>query len=303
LFEDNAEFGLGMRLALNARNARAKQLLTELAGEIGDRLVSEILNADQSTEEGIKKQRARIDELKKTLQNISDTKAKELLQIADDLVKKSIWIVGGDGWAYDIGYGGLDHVLATGENVNVLVLDTEVYSNTGGQASKATPLGAAARFAAAGKPTGKKDLALMAVTYGNIYVARIAMGANPTQAIKAFHEAESYEGASLIIAYSHCISHGFDLKRGAEHQKMAVDSGQWILFRYDPRLKDEGKAFQLDCKEPSQPLKDYLLSESRFAMLHRDFPERAEKLLKEAEAFNKERWALYKGLSEVLNRK
>lgn len=303
LFEDNAEFGLGMRLALNARINRAKQLLTELAGQIGDRLVQDILNADQATEEGIKKQRARIEELKKTLSGISDVKAKELAMLADDLVRKSIWIVGGDGWAYDIGYGGLDHVLATGENVNVLVLDTEVYSNTGGQASKATPLGASARFASAGKPTGKKDLALMAVTYGNIYVARIAMGANPTQAVKAFHEAESYEGPSLIIAYSHCISHGYDLKRGAEHQKMAVDSGQWILFRYDPRLKEEGRAFQLDCKEPTLPLKDYLLSESRFAMLHRDAPERAEMLLQAAEAFNKERWALYKGLAEVLNKK
>lgn len=303
LFEDNAEFGFGLRLALNARNARAKQLLTELASEIGDRLVHDILNADQSTEEGIKNQRARVEELKKALKNISNIKAKELLHLADDLVEKSVWIVGGDGWAYDIGYGGLDHVLASGENVNVLVLDTEVYSNTGGQASKATPLGASARFASAGKPTGKKDLALMAVTYGNIYVARIAMGANPTQAVKAFHEAESYEGPSLIVAYSHCIAHGYNLKQGAEHQKMAVDSGQWILFRYDPRLKEEGKAFQLDCKEPTLPLRDYMLSETRFAMLHRDFPERAELLMKEAEKFNQERWALYKGLAEVLNKK
>lgn len=304
LFEDNAEFGLGMRLSANIRQARARQLLSELAGSIGERLVDEILKADQSDESGLAAVRQRVAELKTKLSGLNDPKAKELAELADDLVKRSIWIVGGDGWAYDIGYGGLDHVLASGENVNVLVLDTEVYSNTGGQMSKATPMGAVAKFAAAGKPAGKKDLALMAMAYGNVYVARVAIGANDAQTIRAFLEAESYPGSSIIIAYCHCIAHGYDLKHGLEQQKKAVACGHWPLLRYDPRLAAEGKSpLQLDSKAPQIPLKEYALNETRFAMLHNAFPERAEKLLEAAQKGIYERWALYEGLSQILGRK
>ena len=217
--------------------------------------------------------------------------ARELLAVADELVKKSVWILGGDGWAYDIGYGGLDHVLASGRNVNILVLDTEVYSNTGGQMSKSTPRGAVAKFAAGGKPVGKKDLAMMAVNYGSVYVARVAMGANDSQTIKAFMEAEAYDGPSLIIAYSHCIAHGYDLVHGLEQQKAAVNSGYWPLFRYNPALAEQSKnPFQLDSRPPALPLKEYIYNETRYTMLVKSNPEEAKRLLVLARRRRQDRW-------------
>ena len=300
LFEDNAEFGMGMRLAVDKQHEYAVELLKKLAPEIGTDLVEGLMAAEQGTEAGISAQRERVAALKAKLMTIPGLDAKDLLSLADVLVKKSVWIVGGDGWAYDIGYGGLDHVLASGKNVNVLVLDTEVYSNTGGQMSKATPRGAVAKFAAGGKPAGKKDLAMMAMSYGNVYVARVSLGANDAQVIKAFQEAEAYPGASIIIAYSHCIAHGFDLKLGLEHQKAAVNSGAWILMRYNPMLAAEGKnPLVLDSKEPSIPLKDYIYSETRYKMLTLSDPEEAAKLLAEAEADIKTKWRLYKHLAAM----
>ena len=300
LFEDNAEFGMGMRLALDKQSEYAVELLKKLAPEIGTELVEAILGADQGTEAGIAAQRERVAALKAKLMGIPGLDAKDLLSLADVLVKKSVWIVGGDGWAYDIGYGGLDHVLASGRNVNVLVLDTEVYSNTGGQMSKATPRGAVAKFAAAGKPAGKKDLAMMAMSYGNVYVARVSLGANDAQVLKAFQEAEAYPGTSIIIAYAHCIAHGFDLKMGLEHQKAAVNSGAWILMRYNPALAAEGKnPLILDSKEPSIPLSDYIYSETRYKMLTLSNPAEAAKLLAEAEADVKARWRMYKHLAAM----
>jgi pyruvate-ferredoxin/flavodoxin oxidoreductase len=300
LFEDNAEFGMGMRLAVDKQTEYALELLKKLAPEIGTELAAEIVSADQGSETGIAAQRARVAILKEKLAGIPGLEAKDLLSLADVLVQKSVWIVGGDGWAYDIGYGGLDHVLASGKNVNVLVLDTEVYSNTGGQMSKATPRGAVAKFAAGGKPAGKKDLAMMAMSYGNVYVARVSLGANDAQVIKAFQEAEAYPGTSIIIAYSHCIAHGFDLKLGLEHQKAAVNSGAWILMRYNPALAAEGKSpLVLDSKEPTLPLKDYIYSETRYKMLTLSNPEEAAKLLVEAEADIKTKWRLYKHLAAM----
>jgi pyruvate-ferredoxin/flavodoxin oxidoreductase len=239
LFEDNAEFGLGMRLAADKQNEYANELVARLSGVLGDKLANAILHADQTTEAGIGAQRERVRVVKEKLAGVSGREAADLLSLADALVKKTVWIVGGDGWAYDIGYGGLDHVLASGRNVNVPVLVTEVYSNTGGQASKSTPRGAVAKFAAGGKPTGKKDLAMMAMTYGSVYVARVAMGAADTYTLKAFLEAEAYNGPSLIIAYSHCIAHGYDMAFGMDQQKAAVNSGYWPLFRYNPELAAE----------------------------------------------------------------
>jgi len=300
LFEDNAEFGMGMRLAVDKQNEYAVELLKKLAPEVGTELVEGLMTADQGTEAGIAAQRDRVAALKAKLAGMPGNEAKDLLSLADVLVKKSVWILGGDGWAYDIGYGGLDHVLASGKNVNVLVLDTEVYSNTGGQMSKATPRGAVAKFAAGGKPAGKKDLAMMAMSYGNVYVARVSLGANDAQVVKAFQEAEAYPGASLIIAYSHCIAHGFDLKMGLEHQKAAVNSGAWILMRYNPMLAAEGKnPLVLDSKEPSLPLKDYIYSETRYKMLTLSNPAEAAKLLAEAEADIKVKWRLYKHLAAM----
>jgi len=300
LFEDNAEFGMGMRLAVDKQHEYAVELLKKLAPEIGNDLVEGLLEAEQGTEAGISAQRERVAALKAKLMTIPGLDAKDLLSLADVLVKKSVWIVGGDGWAYDIGYGGLDHVLASGKNVNVLVLDTEVYSNTGGQMSKSTPRGAVAKFAAGGKPAGKKDLAMMAMSYGNVYVARVSLGANDAQVIKAFQEAEAYPGASIIIAYSHCIAHGFDLKLGLEHQKAAVNSGAWILMRYNPALAAEGKnPLILDSKEPSIPLSDYIYSETRYKMLTLSNPTEAAKLLAEAEADIKTKWRLYKHLAAM----
>ena len=294
LFEDNAEFGLGMRLAIDQQNLYAKHLLKRMSAEIGDELVQAILNADQSTEQGILEQRRRVALLKDRIRGMNTRDAKDLLAVADMLVRKSVWIVGGDGWAYDIGYGGLDHVLASGKNVNVLVLDTEVYSNTGGQMSKATPMGAVAKFAAGGKPAFKKDLALLATTYGNIYVARVAFGAQDMHTLKAFLEAEAYDGPSLIVAYSHCIAHGYDLVHGLEQQKLAVNSGHWPLFRYNPMLAAQGKnPFVLDCKPPSVPLEKYIYNETRYTMLRHSNPEAAERLAKMAQAEVLTRFKLY----------
>jgi len=300
LFEDNAEFGMGMRLAVDKQNEFARELLAKLGGTVGDDLVKNILEADQTTEEGIATQRDRVATLKAKLATSTATEAKLLLPVADALVKRSVWIVGGDGWAYDIGYGGLDHVLASGRNVNVLVLDTEVYSNTGGQMSKSTPMGAVAKFAAGGKQAFKKDLAMMAMSYGSVYVARIAFGANDNHVVKAFREAESYEGTSLILAYSHCIAHGFDLKTGMSQQKKAVESGHWPLLRYDPRLAEAGKnPLQLDSKEPTLPLKDYVYGETRYAMLHRAHPAESEALIEAAQKNILSRWKLYKYMASM----
>jgi pyruvate-ferredoxin/flavodoxin oxidoreductase len=294
LFEDTAEFGLGMRLALDKQAEYARELLTRLSTTIGDELAKGLLSADQSTEVGIEEQRERVRLLKERLQGVAGPEARDLLILADTLVKKSVWIIGGDGWAYDIGYGGLDHVLASGHNVNVLVLDTEVYSNTGGQMSKSTPRAAVAKFATGGKAQSKKDLAAMAMTYGNVYVAHVAMGGNDTHTLKAFLEAESYDGPSLLIAYSHCIAHGYDLVHGMEQQKAAVLSGHWPLFRYDPRLGRQGKnPFQLDSRPPTIPLQKYAYNETRYTMLAQSKPEVARQLLSKAQEDVTRRWHLY----------
>jgi pyruvate-ferredoxin/flavodoxin oxidoreductase len=294
LFEDNAEFGLGMRLAIDKQNQYAKELLQRISGPLGDELVQGLLAADQSNEAGIKAQRDRVAVLKQKLQGIKSGEARGLLGVADSLVKKSIWIVGGDGWAYDIGYGGLDHVLASGYNVNVLVLDTEVYSNTGGQMSKSTPRGAVAKFAAGGKPRPKKDLAMISMTYGNIYVARVAFGMNDTHTVRAFLEAEAYDGCSLIIAYSHCIAHGYDLKHGLDQQKAAVQSGHWPLMRYNPDLVAQGKnPLILDSKAPSIGLDKFMNNETRFTMLVRSDPSAAKALAETAQTEVAARWKLY----------
>ena len=298
LFEDNAEFGLGMRLAADKQNEYARELVWRLNAVIGENLAQAILNADQKGEQAIFDQRERVKQLKEKLAPVNTAEARDLLSLADALVKKSVWIVGGDGWAYDIGYGGLDHVLASGKNVNVLVLDTEVYSNTGGQASKATPRGAVAKFAAAGKPIGKKDLALMAISYGTVYVAQVAMGAGDMHTVKAFLEAEAYNGPSLIIAYSHCIAHGFDLAHGMDQQKAAVNCGYWPLFRYNPDLAAQNKnPFQLDSRAPSIPLKDFIYNETRYTMLVKSNPEHARVLLQEAEGDVAKSWKLYEYMS------
>ncbi len=300
LFEDNAEFGLGMRLTLDKQNEYARELIVSFENELGKEFVAAILNADQSNEAGIAAQRERVAELKNKLGKSSNSRAKDLVSLADSLVKKSVWIMGGDGWAYDIGYGGLDHVLASGRNVNILVLDTEVYSNTGGQASKSTPRAAVAKFAMGGKGMPKKDMGLIAMSYGYVYVARVAMGANDQQTLKAFLEAEAYDGPSLIIAYSHCIAHGYDLARGLEQQKLAVQSGYWPLYRYDPRLADEGKnPLIIESKEPSIPLSQYAYNETRYKMLVQMDEARAEKLMEEAQHDAKSRWTLYKQMAAM----
>jgi pyruvate-ferredoxin/flavodoxin oxidoreductase len=294
LFEDNAEFGLGIRLSLDKQTEYARELLAMLAGRVGAELAAAILGADQRTEAGIGEQRERVAELKTKLEKVDAAEARALRDIADVLVKKSVWIVGGDGWAYDIGYGGLDHVLASGRNVNILVLDTEVYSNTGGQMSKATPRGAVAKFAAGGKPRPKKDLAMMAMNYGNVYVARVAMGGSDMQTLKAFLEAEAFNGPSLIVAYSTCIAHGYDLVHGLDQQKLAVASGYWPLFRFNPDLVEIGKnPLQLDSQPPSIPLEKYIYNETRYTMLVHSAPQQAAVLLKEAQEDVLSRWKLY----------
>ncbi len=300
LFEDNAEFGLGFRVSIDKQKEFATELAKKLAPQLGDDLVTGIVNANQSDEAGIYEQRERVAALKQKLQKLDSPEAKLLSGLADQLVRKSVWIVGGDGWAYDIGYGGLDHVLATGRDVNVLVLDTEVYSNTGGQMSKSTPRGAVAKFAAGGKLMGKKDLGLIAMTYGHIYVASVALGAKDEQALRAFVEAESYPGPSLIIAYSHCIAHGIavDMGVGARQQKLAVDTGQWLLYRFDPRRAAAGEnPLQLDSSAAKAKLQDYLLTENRFKMLTKSKPEEAKRLFAQAQVDADRRWKFYEFLS------
>jgi pyruvate-ferredoxin/flavodoxin oxidoreductase len=294
LFEDNAEFGLGMRLAVDQHAEHARELVTRLGSQLGDTLVKGLLEADQSKESGIEAQRQRVAELMSRIAVLDSAEARGLLAVADALVRKSVWLVGGDGWAYDIGFGGLDHVLGSGRNVNVLVLDTEVYSNTGGQMSKATPRGAVAKFATSGKVTGKKDLAMEAISYGSVYVARVAMGGGDTHTVKAFLEAEAHDGPSLIIAYSHCIAHGYDMAFGLDQQKKAVLSGYWPLMRYNPALRLEGKnPFQLDSKAPSLSLKQYAYQEARYTMLARSNPKAARELLHEAQDDVERQWRVY----------
>jgi len=300
LFEDNAEFGLGFRVTIDKQAEQARELLAGMNGAVEASLVKEILNADQSTEPGIYEQRLRVAKLKEMLNGSDDPEAVMLKSLADYLVRKSVWIFGGDGWAYDIGYGGLDHVLASGRDVNILVMDTEVYSNTGGQCSKATPLGAVAKFAAAGKRTGKKDLGLMSIQGGNAYVARIAMGSSDMQTMKAIIEAERYPGPSIIIAYSHCIAHGYNMKYGLNQQKLAVDSGYWPLFRFDPsRTKENLNPFQLDSKDPKIGFKDYAYNEMRYLMLAKSNPAVAKDLLAQAQKQVDNQWQIYKQLEKV----
>jgi pyruvate-ferredoxin/flavodoxin oxidoreductase len=297
LFEDNAEFGLGMRLTIDKHTEMARESLAGLSSVVGESLAKETLEAQQLDESGIYEQRLRVQKLKQKLVGLNSPEAKNFLSIADNLVKKSVWIIGGDGWAYDIGYGGLDHVLASGKNVNILVLDTEVYSNTGGQMSKSTPRGAVAKFAAAGKPTGKKNLALLAMTYGDVYVASVALGANDAQTVKAFLEAEAYDGPSIIIAYSHCIAQGIDMGRGMNNQKVAVETGYWPLFRYNPRNVAEGKnPFKLDSKAPKLPLQEFTNLETRFKVLEKSHPERAKLLHQLAQGDIQRRWDYYSSL-------
>jgi len=301
LFEDNAEFGFGFRLTLDKQEEYARELTKRFSGKLGDDLVDGLLNSPQQTEADYAAQRERVRQLRVRLAEETSPAAKDLLSLADILVRRSVWILGGDGWAYDIGYGGLDHVLAQGRDVNVMVLDTQVYSNTGGQMSKATPRGAVAKFAFAGRSLPKKDLGMIAMTYGNIYVAQVAMGANDTQTLRAMREAESYEGPSLIIAYSHCIAHGIrQMKFGFAQQKLAVDSGAWMLYRYDPRLMAEGKnPLHLDSREPKTDIAEYMYNEVRFRMLQQSMPERAEQLLKLARSDAKARWNQYKQMAEM----
>ncbi len=308
LFEDTAEFGLGFRVSIDKQKEFACELLKRLAPTLGDDLVNGLVSAAQTDEAGIYEQRERLAALKQKLAGNTSSEARMLLGVADCLVRRSVWIIGGDGWAYDIGYGGLDHVLASGRDVNMLVLDTEVYSNTGGQMSKSTPRGAVAKFAAGGKPLGKKDLGLIAMSYGNVYVASVAMGAKDEHSLKAFVEAESYPGVSLIIAYSHCIAHGIDLDRGAgaKQQRLAVESGQWLLYRYDPRRSGRGEnPLQLDSAPAKARVQDYLMSENRFKMLTKSKPEDAKRFFEQAQRDAETRWQLYsymaarKGAAEV----
>jgi len=300
LFEDNAEFGLGMRLAVDKHAEMAAELLALQASQIGDNLVQEILKADQSSEAGLAAQRQRVEALRQKLESLRTLQARRLWQLADYLVKKSVWILGGDGWAYDIGYGGLDHVLAMGRDVNILVMDTEVYSNTGGQSSKATPMGAAAKFAMAGKASPKKDLGMMAMAYGNVYVARVAFGAKDVQTVKAFQEADSYRGASIILAYSHCIAHGYDLAFGVEQQKLAVDSAYWPLYRYDPRRREAGlNPLQLDSAAPKARLEQFVRNETRFRMVEQMNAARFKQLIDTAQTDAVARFKMLEELAKV----
>jgi pyruvate-ferredoxin/flavodoxin oxidoreductase len=318
LFEDNAEFGFGYRLSIDKQAEFAGELLSQLSSEIGDNLVNAILKAEQKTEADIWEQRERIVILKHKLQEILNADEHRYTQIesknirvnqrlsafenlkslADYLVKKSVWIVGGDGWAYDIDFGGIDHVISTGRNVNILVMDTEVYSNTGGQSSKATPKAAVAKYATGGKPAPKKDLGLMAMTYGNVYVASVALGAKDEHTLKAFLEAEAFDGPSIIIAYSHCIAHGIDMTKGLHQQKALVDSGRWLLYRYNPALQSQGKnPLQLDMKAPSESVEKSMYQENRFKMLTKSKPEVAKLLLEQAQAEVNARWEMYQYLA------
>jgi pyruvate-ferredoxin/flavodoxin oxidoreductase len=301
LFEDNAEFGLGMRLALDAQRDLAHILVRGLRDAIGAELADALLQSPQYNDAEIAAQRERVARLKGMLAKIATPEAGRLLAVADSLVVRSVWIVGGDGWAYDIGFGGLDHVLGSGRNVNILVLDTEVYSNTGGQASKSTPRGAVAKFAAAGKPTGKKDLGMIAMAYGNVYVAQVAMGANPVHTVRTFQEAAAWNGVSLIIAYSHCIAHGIDMTTGMSHQREAVKSGYLTLYHYDPRLGMGGadQPLKLDSRKPTVPLEQFTMKEARFAMLAQADPARAKLLSIRAQSDADARWTLYEQIAGV----
>lgn len=304
LFEDNSEFGLGMRLSIDKHNEYAKELLRLLSAQIGESLVNEILAADQSDEAGIYEQRQRVEALKDRLRQAGTGDAMNLLSLADYLVRKSVWIIGGDGWAYDIGFGGLDHVMASGKNVNILVLDTEVYSNTGGQMSKSTGLGAVAKFAASGKATPKKDLGMMAMNYGHVYVAKVAMGANDMQTLRAFLEAESYDGPSLIIAYSHCIAHGINMTKAIDNQKAAVDSAYWTLFRYDPRNIENGaNPLKLDSGAPKIKFEDYAYKENRYKMLSLLMPQHAKDLMKKAQEAVDDKWKIYEEMAKENDQK
>jgi pyruvate-ferredoxin/flavodoxin oxidoreductase len=299
LFEDNAEFGLGFRLSLDKHREQAETLLHALAPQLGDARVAEMLTARQFTQDDVDAQRRRLAALEMDLAAMTDVRAGALRTLAGHLVRRSVWIVGGDGWAYDIGYGGLDHVLASGRNVNILVLDTEVYSNTGGQASKATPRGAVAKFAAAGKRGRKKDLGLMAIAYGNVYVAQIAMGASAQQTVDALLEAEAHDGPSIVIAYSHCIAHGINMRFGMRQQKLAVDCGHWPLYRYRPAGNGHAQQqFLLDSTAPSIPVKAYAYNEIRYKMLSYTKPEEARTLLEGAQRDIEERWRVYSSLAE-----
>ncbi|HSJ70891.1 MAG TPA: pyruvate:ferredoxin (flavodoxin) oxidoreductase [Acidimicrobiia bacterium] len=300
LFEDNAEFGLGMRLALDAEISEARDLVDQLAHDLGEELVRALLDADQSTEAGIADQRRRVALLDDVLETLDSEAALRLKAVSGSLVKKSVWIMGGDGWAYDIGFGGVDHALASGLDINILVMDTEVYSNTGGQASKATPRGAVAKFTAGGKTTGKKDLGQIAMSYGNVYVAQVAIGANNTQAVKAIAEAEAYEGPSIVIAYSTCIAHGMDMATSMSHQKDLVDTGYWPLYRYDPRVAEEGNhPFRLDSRPPSRPFAEIALKEARYAVLSKVNPDGHAELMRQAQQDIDNRWSLYEDLAEL----
>ena len=302
LFEDNAEFGFGYRLAVDQHARQAQQLLRALAGEIGGTLADSLLGGAQHGEAEIRAQRARVEVLRDKLKASTRPEARRLEQLADYLVRKSVWIVGGDGWAYDIGYGGLDHVLASGRDVNILVLDTEVYSNTGGQASKSTPIGAAAKFAAAGKSIAKKDLGMLAMAYGGVYVAQVAFGARDVQTVRAFTEADAYPGPSLIIAYSHCIAHGYDLAKGVAQQKLAVDTGYWPLYRYDPRNHVPGQSpLRLDSPASKGQVIDFTRNETRFRMVEQQDPARFKELMALLQSKSDERRALYSHMAHPVD--
>ena len=291
-----------MRLALDAQTDQARQLVTRLGAELGPDLVPSLLEAPQDTEQDIAAQRQRVDELREALGRIDGahrSEARHLLALAGDLVRKGVWIIGGDGWAYDIGFGGVDQVLSSGRNVNILVLDTEVYSNTGGQASKSTPRGAVAKFSAAGKVTAKKDLGAIARSYGNVFVAQVSMGASDQQTVNALLEADAWPGPSLVIAYSTCIAHGIDMAKSMSHQKDAVRSGYWPLYRFHPSEIEGGKPFKLDSAKPSIPIAEFAASETRFAILGRTHPERAAELATLAQADADERWRYYEGLAGI----
>ena len=300
LFEDNAEFGLGMRFSIDQETSVAKSLLEGLKDKVGAELTDKILNNPQTTDAEIDAQRDNVKALRAKLSGMDGEDAKHLDVLADYLIKKSVWILGGDGWAYDIGFGGLDHAIASGKNINILVMDTGVYSNTGGQQSKATPMGASAKFATAGKALPKKDLGMIAMSYGNVYVAQVSFGANDMQLIKALNEAEAYDGPSIVIAYSHCIAQGFNLAEGIEHQKNAVESGSWPLYRYNPENIKEGKApLMLDSKAPTKPLADYMANETRFQIVNKANPERYEMLLNKAQENVKEKRQLLEHMAEL----
>jgi pyruvate-ferredoxin/flavodoxin oxidoreductase len=300
LFEDNAEFGLGMRLGWEGQRRAAVALLEQLAPQVGEDLASLVVGGlDAADDVGLRAQRERVAELRRRLHRLGTPEARRLADLSGTLVRASFWIVGGDGWAYDIGAGGLDHVLGSGRDLNILVLDTEVYSNTGGQASKATPRGAVAKFAASGKGIAKKDLGLQAMSFGDVYVAHVALGASEQQTVKAFLEAEAHPGVSLVIAYSTCIAHGIEMSRSMEQQKLAVRSGHWPLYRYRPGAGELTHPFELDTQAPSVPYREYLRSEGRFAVLARSDPERAEELFAMAEDDARARWAYYEQLAGV----